>query len=484
MELCDIYNILCNNRGRLFKGHKFYSSFETQYNKEQTKVEQILDNLYKMSYWKDYLHIIEHSKNPNMNEYIYSLLEKQIKIDIINYNENKPFSSLAKWFPRQGSHFDRNIKFVDIMSQRLFPQTGVPAVGEPSEIGNMVIRKKGQDKDQDRGQVKVKVNMNRLRGMYRKQINALTKRINPIEISMCAKKLDEIDVNKLTSRNISIYSKTLKMPIIRDKIERDLVDRLDNLTYTHFMTLFSQYYKNKTVNPNLLEQVWTNNINKFLLEFDNKMSLVINKPYNLNNRTLIMDIDVQMAKDINYLFNIIIIHLINPNNNPVMINYKKMKSVVYDRGIGLVGLKGLIESKITSYSAFSIDKYEFEDGNKYTIVSNRDLRVGKYRELCEKYDILVMRPNGDRMSYDESCRAILGSPFYYKHEGIEENQHLFTPKPTHLTRIYNKLTNINISKIMKFTRFGKCSKYNKYKISSFFVAMIFCAYLLLFFAAI
>ena len=50
------------------------------------------------------------SKNKELNHFIYDLIIKQFKCDIINFEKHKEISTLAKWLPRQNSHFDKKIK--------------------------------------------------------------------------------------------------------------------------------------------------------------------------------------------------------------------------------------------------------------------------------------------------------------------------------------------------------------------------------------
>jgi len=62
------------------------------------------------------------NKNVELEELIFSILVNTLKDDVKKYNEGIPrISNLAKWLPREGSHFDKRLNFVNRFVLKFFP---------------------------------------------------------------------------------------------------------------------------------------------------------------------------------------------------------------------------------------------------------------------------------------------------------------------------------------------------------------------------
>lgn len=95
------------------KSNKLYINICNIYNLYPTFVEEILDNVSKLGYYKDYFHILSFSRNYQLNNYIYNSVVNQITTDVENLKAGKRISTLGKWLPSEGSKINRKINFVD-----------------------------------------------------------------------------------------------------------------------------------------------------------------------------------------------------------------------------------------------------------------------------------------------------------------------------------------------------------------------------------
>ncbi len=126
-------------------------------------IHQILDNIPKLGYFKDYFFLLFFSKNENMNQYIYNIIVKTMTNDINNLASGKEISTLGKWLPREKSSINKQCNFIDKFNKMFFP-----------EIKNKI----------------------EARRQYRKLKACINEKLGTIETKICAKQYDLIEYDK------------------------------------------------------------------------------------------------------------------------------------------------------------------------------------------------------------------------------------------------------------------------------------------------
>lgn len=258
--------VLCKNK--LYKGNNFYKKFSELYIKYPKTILELLDRINEITYFNDYFNILYNSSNDELNMKIYKLIYTKLSHDIYNANNNIKISTLAKWMPRRiNIKTDRGIlknKFIEEFSMMMYP-----------EIKNKITRIR----------------------KYHKVIKRLTKIINPIELNLCAKKHDEINLNKISDFNVRKYSKVMKYTI-SEKYKTYMTEKYTNMkTNTLIKTLYDILDKNKNdkykMEIELINDIWKKtfeslefNDNGYLL-IDIDAELYSNNKYNIISRMLI-----------------------------------------------------------------------------------------------------------------------------------------------------------------------------------------------------
>lgn len=131
-------------------------------------------------YWKDLFHIMELAQadptvdGDKINETCYDIMAEQLRKDMMTLDEdnNDTMSLLAKWLPRENSHFDKKLKFVNAFASRVFPGSVIDARSWESSA----------------------------KAHYRKTLAALTERLKLPEVLLAAQREDEIRFKKLASK--------------------------------------------------------------------------------------------------------------------------------------------------------------------------------------------------------------------------------------------------------------------------------------------
>ena len=109
------------------KDPKLYINICRIYEVYPDTIKEVLDNINKLGYYKDYFHILKHT-NPNSTlqkeliTYIYELIIKQISEDITNMKKKGKISTLGKYLPREKSKVNIKINFIDRFNEVMFPK--------------------------------------------------------------------------------------------------------------------------------------------------------------------------------------------------------------------------------------------------------------------------------------------------------------------------------------------------------------------------
>lgn len=211
-----------------FKSYSFYINICKIFNGYPKTIKKILDDIPKLGYYKDYFYILLFSRNEELNNYIYDILEKRIKRDIELNNKKEHYSTLAKWLPRYESKINRKTKFVDKFSSILFPGM---------------------------------TDVNNGRALYRKLKSKLNKGLSTVEIKLCNKEFKKINFDKMGpiafKKYLNIFMNNQET---RKNFKNFLVRKLQNVDE------FIKYIKTNEnkIEKSIFQEIWEENKNNFI----------------------------------------------------------------------------------------------------------------------------------------------------------------------------------------------------------------------------
>jgi len=213
------------DRRKKKKSMKLYTNLSLIYELYPDVIKEILDNIPTLGYYKDYFYILATTKNANMEEHIYILVIKQLKLDMINLENDKPISTLGKWLPREKSNLNKETGFVDKFNSLFF-----------LDIKNKIMARRE----------------------YRKIKTSINKKLGTIESKLCAKEYDSIEYDK-----VAPYALKQSMSILMNHEESQRgfynyqLDKLKKKTLSEFV---KELIRDKqTVNIEDLERIWQEN---------------------------------------------------------------------------------------------------------------------------------------------------------------------------------------------------------------------------------
>ena len=194
--------------------HKSNNTFKIlikAYDSYTDVVEEIIDNLNTITYYKDYFRLLTISKHEQLNNYVWNLIEKRTIEEFNNFNKKKSKPSmLAKWLPSENSHYDKKLDFVNKIVKILYPN-----------LNNLSAKKR-----------------------YRKQLSEMRQQLDIVETKLCAKEYDKIDVYKLSNHALIKYNNIL---CNNPKTKADLIEYYTNICknagYVELVCRALSYYR-------------------------------------------------------------------------------------------------------------------------------------------------------------------------------------------------------------------------------------------------
>ena len=398
------------SKNKLFKGYSFYKNLCGLYEHYPDTIKEIIINIPKITYYKDYFRILNLSKNEQLNDYIYGLLLSQIKEDIQNYKNNQNISTLAKWLPRKGREFDKKLDFVNKFSEKLFP------IAEGKKKSRLYLNKK-----------------------YKKTIAELTKYLNPIEVNLCSKQYDKINLNTITAHNNITYNKKLKN--IDIDYNEHINNNIEDLNYYDYIKKIFWINNLKENRKTLYEEekgaiqnIWEKHFEKYLTDSD----------YDFKDRYLILDLSTSLINDHKLdLFKIILYCLYL--NNVIIIN--KKKPVLIFKKDNIFETFETIYQNVGIYNEiniFDIDK----------LILDNELIIKKYIIITDKPTASIKNIDFDHIKLMKQQLVKIknnyyeGNPLYY--EKIN-NKHILIKNILDQSKELNKEENYLINLIMIFT---------------------------------
>jgi hypothetical protein len=372
------------------KSDKLYINLCNIYEYYPYLVEEIINNIPKLGYCKDYFHILSFSNNYALNNYIYNVVIKQITLDLDNLQKGIPISTLGKWLPSEGSRINRKINFVDKFNALVWGKT---------QLSKFTLRKK-----------------------YRQLKTRLNKELGTLETLMATRQLDNIDIKKVSNYSLQRHKHhLLKNPEMINKYndyekhrlmklnlfdfvkELDtgkcdneiLKDIWDTQNYHMLIPYVNQIINNSVCVVDLSQDMFTNNahylslgiallvskmsdcqnnviVGKDIVKFDNDMSLVDMKNKLLKYSGPLQNINVEYYKK-----------LVNSDKDYVMI-FITNKQIIYPKIGTFIQVTPYFDNNydimmINNNKCNTVSKYECHDTTRERVKNI----ISERSELCD-----------------------------------------------------------------------------------------------------
>jgi len=321
---------------------RVYIQWEKKYKQDPIKTRK---ELYAINrYHKVYLHILSLTHHKGLIKDIYAIMIDKFQTDLYKANKGERISALAKWLPREGNSFDRQLNFIEKFTEQIYP--------------NM---KKSEAFKQ-----------------YRKNIVYLTKKLNVTENLLTQsdpkngiETIDFTDVPVVCMRQN--MHRFLKNDVCKEKLQKYLHDKFTNVspkTYINYLTSDTVHPVERRICINALS------VRKYKLVNDHKfLKHIIGK-----NLTLVMDTSKETFED-DSIYSMIIVALItlqhsrsvviNSTSDPVVLDIDQRKNICEKADI-------LLENIVSSQS-IDLDKISATTDKNLLILSNKPI-TGKYRD--------------------------------------------------------------------------------------------------------
>lgn len=221
---------------RTKKNKALYINISIIFHKYPDTIKEILNNIPLLGYYKDYFYILMFSRNPELDQYIYGIIYRQLREDQSNLRNNKKISTLGKWLPREDSKINKKCNFIDKFSEIFFPNS----------FDVYAARRK-----------------------YRLMKTALNAELGTIESKLCTKQFSSIDY-----ANVAPYALKKKMHIIQkhqeSKIKYDEY-RIALLKNMNLSELTREIIKNESAD---IDDIWNNFKSSFDKYLDNAVCII------------------------------------------------------------------------------------------------------------------------------------------------------------------------------------------------------------------
>lgn len=214
-------------RRRPEKDPKLYINICKIYTTYPDTIKELLDNINKLGYYKDYFHILKYSKQPDLSNYIFDLVTTQIATDIINMKNKTNITTLGKYLPREKSKLNIKINFIDRFNETIFPNQ------------NQFTARKN----------------------YRKLKTEFNKYLGTLESKLSTKQYEDINYNKVShyalSRNLTVIN---NHDVAANKLKEYMFNKLKSGSLTYFIScVLSHEFTEDEIN-----NVWE--FNRFLMD--------------------------------------------------------------------------------------------------------------------------------------------------------------------------------------------------------------------------
>lgn len=323
-EMVKQYLELSFKKRRPKKDFKFYINICIIYDTYPETINEILDNIPTLGYYKDYFYILSFSKNDKLTNHIYDIIVEQIRADmhIINNPGSGKITTMGKYLPREKSKINTKCNFINEFNKRYMPN-----------VKNRITAKK----------------------IYRQIKTTINKHLGTIESKICTGQLETIDfdlvapyaLKKATSKlmkneicwnnfvdhETNIFRQTDLTTFVKEIILNDhSADKMDKYwtEFNYCKSFIDNLMLNMGTSPNFNLALLTNSIcvadlsNETYMAnadfFVISMLLVVDKFSVAKNKTIINDMAIDLTGNIVEKINQIIKQA-GPCPLPVVENY-------------------------------------------------------------------------------------------------------------------------------------------------------------------
>ena len=200
------------------------------------------------------MELTDYERYETYNPLIMSIVAK-IKNQLTNDAKEETISLLAKWMPREGTHYDKQCFWYS--SQPIQNIKPIPVFNLVFYLAHIINGRIPQNITQK--------STNMVFMKYRKLISSLTKKLNIPEVLMCANKYSEIEFEKVYFKAMVNYTKSFLNEKSFNRIDKEYWTARGNLEYPpipptieqleHPGDRFPEKYDRITARNNLITQI-------------------------------------------------------------------------------------------------------------------------------------------------------------------------------------------------------------------------------------
>jgi hypothetical protein len=227
------------------KDPKLYINICRIYEVYPNTIRELLDNIPRLGYYKDYFHILKHIKyssevQQGLVSYIDQLVLGQLTEDIANMKKKSKISTLGKFLPREKSKMNKKTNFIDRFANQMFPGTE-----------QFAARKK-----------------------YRKLKSLINKYLGTLEVKLCSQDYEKINFNKVShyalENNLNVIA---SHPKAAKKYKAHLYNLLKTGSLTYFISCALS--KENTHTSEEIEEIWE--YNRFVMDIPGLSNILLAK---------------------------------------------------------------------------------------------------------------------------------------------------------------------------------------------------------------
>jgi len=337
----------------------FYVNICILYKKYPETIEEILDKINILGYYKDYIHILKVCNNNELIERIYQRIAKIYLNDLNNYKNKKPITTISKWLPRETSKINKQINFVDKFTEYIYPNYD-----------------------------KIK-----RRTIYRKNNSELNKHLGTVEVFICSNKLEEIDFYKMSEIALKrYYNKFITNEKTKTKFITFLYDKYLNMS---IYNIIKKFIKGEfdDIQKKLIQKIWNINSNKYIEDAFKGIEEIKNKIMKSENNIIILDIPTTIYNSpilVKLILTILVIIEIN-NNNKIIINSKNPYEIKLTKEMNILNKIEHIIGNIKTYDTINIENIVINE-ELIIIFTNKENKLNKIKNEIIYWRIDTMNP--------------------------------------------------------------------------------------------
>lgn len=428
-----ILNVLKKKR-KPNKGKRFYKLIINAYDVFPETIKQLIPEIGRINYYKDYINILELSDNINLDMYIYNLINIQLNKDLEHYysEEYDQLSMLAKWLPREKSKYDKKLNFVKKITAIMFKD----------EKKFTAYRK------------------------YRQIVANLNKKLDTIEIKLCAKQFDDINFETITHSNLRKYFRIfLKHDETKDKLYEYLYKKYNDMDLINIIRMirYTNVDKMKDLDKDIIQKMFDikkkdANNSEFQIYMDNE-----------KNKLLVIDLSMDLFYN-NSIYTVLLHSLAYlDTHEELYLNANNPKKIIIPLNLNIFEKIKLIINNLVSYKIIRIDrlieKYDLDDKHIYVITNKQFIEntTLNLKNNILNYHYLINNNNVNIST--ENNRTIVTGDIHYSRNKQVNNQYI----------IIKKLLN-NSNELVTYKIFGRHFKAgNVYKTALCTLPIIYMA---------